>query len=195
MAAKTKEETEREEREERAEQQKKQREQQQQEQSAKEQEQQAKKAADKLAKLPPHAQKAHQETKELHTRMNRALDKLKFRLADGTFTENELSEIQVTLAPIGEKMGVKSAPQKSAKELSEEPPRPAQMGKPRPEMQKSQSNVEHMIEQCLANMERQQEKIDNVESSEEEIMEARESYEAMVNKLERLTGPTNPGEA
>ena len=73
--------------------------------------------------------------------------------------------------------------------------RPAELGKPRPEHQKTRSNVEHMIEQCMTNMERQSEKISNVESSEDEILEARESYAAMVAKLERLAGGTNPAEA
>jgi hypothetical protein len=187
MAAKTKEEQEREERQQ-------QKEQQERERQAKDQEQQQKKAAEKLSKLPAHAQKAHQETKELSSRARKALEKIKFRSADGTFTENEISEGVVTLQPIAEKFGVKSSP-KGKQELQDEPVRPAELGKPRPEMQKTRSNLEHMIEQCLANMERQQEKIDNVESSEEEIMEARESYEAMVNKLERLAGPGNPGEA
>ena len=187
MAQKTKEEQEREERAEK--------EQKERERQAKQDEQKEKQAAEKKAKMPAHVQQAHQEVTQLSDRASKALEKIKFRLADGTYTEQELAELQVTLEPTLEKMGGKKTPAKSQKELQDEPVRPAELGKPRPEMQKSRSNVEHMIEQCLANMERQQEKISNVESSEEEILEARQSYQDMVNKLERLAGGTNPAEA
>lgn len=187
MAGKTKEEQDREEREE------KQRKEQ--DKQAKQEEQNEKKAAEKLAKMPAHVQTAHQELSGLGDRAHKALEKIKFRLADGTYTEQELAELSVTLEPEVEKMGGKKAPPKSAQELKDEPVRPSELGKPRPEIQKTRSNVEHMIEQCMTNMERQQEKINNVESSDDEIVEARQSYEAMVNKLERLAGGTNPAEA
>lgn len=175
MAGKTKEELEKEQQE------------QEREKAAKQQEQEQKKANEKKAKLPKHVQDAQQEMVGFNDRMQKALDKLKFRLNDGTVTEQELAEIQTQLQPmVGDDMP--KEPQKSAKELNEEPAKPGQLSKPRADMRKSEDRVQRMIDKCQEKIEKHQAKLDAGDMSEQETMESRQTIEDMLAKIERLSG-------